>query len=114
MRAASTVPKTSGASVPLSPITSSLIQGVAKISRAICAVVTASLTVVQPAVLGSTRTPSSRMMRQNSCPSRNWLDSRRTETVTTSASAARTDLAITSSEGYFDVPSSSRDFNSTP
>ena len=54
------------------------------------------------------------MMRQNAWPSRNWADSRRTETVMTSAPAAFTDLAITSSEGYFDVPSSSRDFNSTP
>ena len=54
------------------------------------------------------------MMRQNSWPSRNCADSRRTETVTTSAPAARTDFAITSSEGYFDVPSSSRDFSSTP
>jgi len=58
----------------LSPITSSLIQAVSKISRAICAVVAASSTVLQPAVLCSTRSPSSRMMRQNSWPSRNYAD----------------------------------------
>ncbi len=69
IRAASTRPNTSGCSVSASPITSSLIQGVSKISRAICAVVTASLTLWQPAVFGSTRTPISRISRQKSCPS---------------------------------------------
>ena len=45
-------------------MTSSLIQSVPKTSRAICAVVTASFTVWQPAVFGRTRTPSSRISAQ--------------------------------------------------
>ena len=49
-------------------MTSSLIHGVPNTSRAMCAVVTASLTVWQPAVLGSTRTPSSRMIDQKPWP----------------------------------------------
>jgi len=44
-----------------SPMTSSLTQEVSKTSRAICAVVTASLTLRHPAVLGRTRTPRSRI-----------------------------------------------------
>ena len=85
MRAASVSPKTSGCSVSSSPITSSLIQAVPNTSRAMCAVVTASFTEWQPAVLGSTRTPSSRISDQKPCPARSPPDSRRSDTVTTSA-----------------------------
>ena len=60
MPAASTRPNTSGCSVSSLAMTSSFTQSVPNTSRAICAVVTASLTVRQPAVLGSTRTPSDR------------------------------------------------------
>ena len=49
----------SGSNVRSSPITSSLTQSVPKASRASLAVSTASEAVAHPAVLGSTRTPSS-------------------------------------------------------
>ena len=70
MRAASTSPKTSGCRVSASPITSSLIQVVSNSSRAMWAVVTASFTEWQPAVLGSTRTPSARTSDQKLWPAR--------------------------------------------
>src|SRR5579872_5419881 len=113
MRAASTRPNTSGCSVSASPITSSLIQFVAKISRAICAVVTASFTEWQPAVLGRTRTPSSRISVQKSWPSRRRADSRRNETVTISALDARTASARMAGDGYCAVPSRRRDWISS-
>ena len=90
MRAASTSSKGSGCSVSWLPITSSLIQGVPNSSRAIWAVVTASRTQWQPAVLGRTRTPSSRMIDQKPSPARLPPISRRSETVATSAPAAPT------------------------
>ena len=68
-------------------------------ARAMCAVVTASLTEWQPAVLGSTRTESSRISDQKACPERSPPDSRRRATVTTSARAARTAAARTAGEG---------------
>src|SRR5579871_1473582 len=77
MRAASTSPKTSGCSVSSSPMTSSFSQGVPNTSRAMCAVVTASFTEWQPAVLGSTRTPSARIRDQKPWPERSPPDSRR-------------------------------------
>src|ERR1700733_7702400 len=98
-RAASVSPKTSGCSVSSSPITSSLIQVVPNTSRAICAVVSASLTLWQPAVLGSTRTPSSRTSDQNACPERSPPDSRRSDTVTTPARGACPAAASTAGEG---------------
>ncbi len=99
MRAASVRPNTSGCSVSSSPITSSFTHGVANTSRAMCAVVTASLTEWQPAVLGSTRTPSSRISDQNPWPERSPPDSRRSDTVTTSAREARTACVSTAGEG---------------
>src|SRR5260370_16773619 len=68
MEAASTRPTTSGCSVSLSAITSSLIQEVPNNSRASFAVVTASRTLRQPAVFGSTVTSSSRITDQNASP----------------------------------------------
>src|SRR3954451_12728254 len=114
MRAASTKPITSGASVSSSLITSSLTHGVSKTSRAISAVVTASLTVWQPAVFGSTRTPRSRMRCQKLVPAPLPPDSRRSETVTISASEARIASAKIFGEGYCAVPTSSRDDNDMP
>ena len=70
-------------------MTSSFTHGVANTSRAMCAVVTASFTVWQPAVLGSTRTSSPRMIDQNPWPARSPAASRRSATVTTSTPAAR-------------------------
>ncbi len=64
-----------------------------------CAVVTASLTEWQPAVLGSTRTPSSRISDQKPWPARSPAASRRSATVTTSAPAARTAALSTAGEG---------------
>ena len=52
----------SGCNVYSSPTTSSLIHGVSNNSRAMCAKVTASRAARQPAVLGNSRTPVSRMM----------------------------------------------------
>ena len=69
-------------------MTSSLIQFVPKTSRAMWAVVTASLTVWQPAVLGRTRQPSSRISDQKAWPARALAASRRSETVTISAPEA--------------------------
>ena len=88
MRAASTRPNTSGCRVSASPITSSLIHGVSNSSRAMWAVVTASFTEWQPAVLGSTRRPSDWMNCQKLWPARPLPPSRRSETVTTSAPEA--------------------------
>jgi len=114
MRAASVSPNTSGCSVSSSPTTSSLIHAVANTSRAMCAVLTASLTEWQPAVLGNTRTPSSRMIDQKPCPARSPPDSRRSATVTTSARAARTAAVNTAGDGKRAVPSSSRDRSEVP
>jgi hypothetical protein len=63
------------------------------------AVVTASLTEWQPAVFGSTCTPSSRISDQKPCPARSPADSRRSATVTTSQPAARTAAVSTAGEG---------------
>src|SRR5437660_2233539 len=98
-RAASASPNGSGCRVSSSPITSSLIHVVANTSRAMCAVVTASFTEWQPAVLGSTRTLRPRMIDQNPSPRRSPPDSRRSATVTTSARAARTASVSTAGEG---------------
>ena len=81
------------------PMTSSLIQGVPKTSRAICAVVTASLTEWQPAVFGRTRTPRSRTMAQKSSPARLPPLSRRSETVATPAAEARKASARIAGDG---------------
>src|ERR1700724_3815182 len=89
MPAASTSPTTSGCSVSLSAITSSLIQEVANSSRASFAVVTASRTLRHPAVLGSTVTSSSRISDQNASPVLPPAASRRSDTVTISAPEAR-------------------------
>ena len=85
MRAASTSPNTSGCNVSSSPMTSSLIHLVPNTSRAIWAVVTASLTEWHPAVLGSTCTPKSRIIAQNACPAWSCPLSRRKDTVATDA-----------------------------
>ena len=98
MHAASTRPKTSGCSVSSSPITSSLIQDVSKISRAMCAVVTASFTLRQPAVLGSTRTPSAFTSDQKLSPARLPPASRRSDTVAIAAPEALTLSASTAGE----------------
>ena len=114
MRAASTSPNTSGWSVSSSPITSSLIQSVSNTSRAISAVVTASRTLWQPAVLGSTRTSSERMSSQKPWPARAAPDSRRSDTVTTSTPDARIASPSTAGEGYCAVPRNRRDVGSKP
>ena len=80
-------------------MTSSLIQVVSNSSRAMCAVVTASFTVWQPAVLGSTRTPSDRMSDQKLWPARSLPLSRRSDTVTTSASDALIASTRTAGDG---------------
>ena len=80
-------------------MTSSLIQVVSNSSRAMCAVVTASLTEWQPAVLGSTRTPSSRTSDQKAWPARSLPVSRRSDTVTTSAFETLIASASTAGDG---------------
>ena len=95
-------------------MTSSFTQSVANTSRAMCAVVTASLTVRQPAVLGSTRTPSAPISSRKRSPMRPRACSRRSETVTMPAPDACTALASTCGEGYCAVPISMRDGSSTP
>ena len=95
-------------------MTSSLTHGVSKTSRAICAVVTASLTVKHPAVFGSTLTPSSRIRSQNGRPARTPPLSRRNETVATSAPDARNASARIAGEGYCAVPSMSGVARSVP
>ena len=100
MRAASTRPNTSGCSVSWLPITSSLIQLVPKTSRAIFAVVTASLTEWQPAVLGKMLVPSERISDQNFSPALPPAISRRNETVTTEVPDALTASARMAGEGY--------------
>jgi hypothetical protein len=72
-----------------------------------CAVVTASLTEWHPAVLGRTRKPSARIIEKNPWPERSLLDSRRSDTVTTSVPDAFTDCVSTAGDGYLDVPSNS-------
>ena len=114
MRAASTRPNTSGASKSSSPTTSSLIQDVPKSSRAICAVATASFTDRQPAVFGSTRRPSERIISQKLSPARLPPASRRSDTVTTSAREAFSASARMAGDGYCAVPTSRRERNSTP
>ena len=74
MEAASTRPNSSGCSVSSLAITSSLIHAVPNNSRAISAVATASLAVWQPAVLGSTRTPSCSINSQKPWPARARAD----------------------------------------
>ena len=88
-----------GCKVSLSAITSSLIQLVANNSRASFAVVTASRTLRQPAVFGSTVTPSSRISDQNASPVLPPADSRRNETVTISAPEARIALCMIAGDG---------------
>ena len=95
-------------------MTSSLIQDVLKTSRAICAVVTASFTLRHPAVLGSTRTPSSRISDQKFSPARLPPNSRLSDTVTISAFAAAIARERIAGEGYCAVPTHRREENSTP
>ena len=104
MSAASTRPTTSGCSVSLSAITSSLIQGVPNSSRASLAVVTASRTLRQPAVFGSTVTPSSRISDQNASPVLPPAASRRSDTVTMLAPEARIASCMIAGEGYSALP----------
>ena len=102
-----------------SPITSSLTQGVPNTSRPISAVVTASFTVRQPAVLGSTRRPSvvsciSRIKDQKPSPARLPPDSRRSDAVTMAAPDARTAAAISAGDENSAVPQSSREPKRSP
>ena len=76
--------------------------------------VTASFTVLQPAVLGSTFTPRSRMICQKLWPDFATPDSRRSETVTISVPEARIASARMAGEGYCAVPSSGREFTLAP
>jgi hypothetical protein len=95
-------------------MTSSLTQSVANSSRAMRAVVTASLAVRQPAVLGMTRAPRPWTSAKKRSPARPRADSRRSETVTTAARDAATASASTCGEGYWAVPSSRREASWTP
>ena len=83
----------------MSAITSSLIQGVENSSRASLAVVTASRTLRQPAVFGSTVTPSSRISDQNASPVLPPAASRRSDTVTMLAPDARMASCMMAGEG---------------
>src|SRR5579863_7363035 len=56
----------------------------------------------------------SRISRQKSCPSLILADSRRSETVSTSAPDARAASDRIAGEGYCDVPSRSREARFTP
>ena len=88
----------------LSAITSSLIQGVANNSRASLAVVTASRTLRQPAVFGSTVTSSSRISDQNASPVLPPAASRRSDTVTMLAPEARIAPCMIAGDGYSALP----------
>ena len=114
MPAASTRPTTSGCSVSLSAITSSLIQGVPNNSRASFAVVTASRTLRQPAVFGSTVTSSSRISDQNASPVLPPAASRRSDTVTMPAPEARIAACMIAGEGYSALPISRREAKVLP
>ena len=114
MPAASTSPTTSGCSVSLSAITSSLIQGVPNNSRASFAVVTASRTLRQPAVFGSTVTPSSRISDQNASPVLPPAASRRSATVTMPAPEARIAFCMIAGDGYSALPISRREVKVLP
>ena len=114
MAAASTRPTTSGCSVSLSAITSSLIQLVPNNSRASFAVVTASRTLRQPAVFGSTVTSSSRISDQNASPVLPPAASRRSDTVTISAPEARIAACMIAGEGYSALPISRREVKDLP
>src|SRR6185437_956801 len=103
---------TSGCSVSLSAITSSLIQLVANNSRASLAVVTASRTVRQPAVFGSTVTLSSRISFQKESPVLPPADSRRRDTVTISAPEAWIAFCMIDGDGYSALPIRRREENS--
>jgi hypothetical protein len=81
-----------------------LIHGVSNSSRAMWAVVTASFTEWQPAVLGSTRKPKDWMNCQKLWPALPALPwpappSRRSETVTTSAPEALMARSSTAGDG---------------
>ena len=114
MAAASTRPTTSGCSVSSSAITSSLIHEVLNSSRASFAVVTASRTLLQPAVFGSTVTSSSRISDQNWSPVLPPAVSRRTETVTIWLPLARIASCMIFGDGYSALPIRRREENSRP
>ena len=96
----------------LSAITSSLIHEVPNNSRASLAVVTASRTLRQPAVFGSTVTSSSRISDQNASPVLPPADSRRSDTVTISAPEARIAACMIVGDGYSALPIKRREANS--
>src|SRR6202035_5019480 len=81
-------------------------------SRASFAVVTASRTVRQPAVFGSTVTPSSRISDQNASPVLPPAASRRSDTVTISAPEARIAPCMIAGDGYSALPINRREENS--
>ena len=80
-------------------MTSTFTQSVANTSRAICAVVTASFTVRQPAVLGRKRTPSERTRSRKRSPERPRACSRRSDAVTMPAPEASTARESTCGDG---------------
>ena len=72
------------------------------------------LAVRQPAVLGSTRTPSCSINSQKPWPVRARADSRRSETVTISVPEASTARRKISGEGYCAVPSNNLEARLAP
>ncbi len=83
-------------------------------SRAICAVAMASLGVRQPAVLGSTATPSALIRSKKRWPGAARAVSRRSDTVTIEAPEALTAWLMTCGEGKRAVPISRREGTSMP
>jgi len=103
----------SGNSVRVSPITSSFTSCVSSSSRASRAVVTASCTVVHPAVLGRMWKRSGGIQSSREPRSREATSTRRTATVTISAPLASSALRFSSNERYLPVPMISRERSSS-